>query len=76
MSVRISVTLLSGGSVVGTDTYEILSATRTEQGIVFCLDRGKLVLEGGITKDLEECAQAINQGQYVDIDAPVPGEKQ
>jgi hypothetical protein len=61
---RISLCLLKGGAVVGTDTYEVLKATRTDKGLTLLLDRGTLTLEGQLTVDLQECAQALNQGQY------------
>jgi hypothetical protein len=72
--VRISLCLLRGGVVVGTDTYEILTATKTETGITFQLAQGSLTLEGQITKDLDECAQAINQGYYLTTSIDLPHE--
>lgn len=55
----ISLCLLQGSQVVGTDTYEILSAERTDGGIKLVLALGTLELTGRASQDLTHCAQAL-----------------
>lgn len=56
----ISLCLLQGAQVVGTDTYEVLSASKTEGGIRLTLALGTLELSGRLSQDLMACAQALN----------------